>query len=77
MTTAEQTKIRILRRREVEERTGLKRSTLYDWMNPASPRYKPNFPKPITYAGSKAVGWIESEVDVFLAAQIYASRSGK
>lgn len=68
--------ITILRRREVEARTGLSRSTLYDWIDPDSPRYKPDFPKPIRFAGSTAVGWVASEIDAFLASQITASRVG-
>ncbi len=60
----------ILRRREVEARTGLSRSTLYDWINPDSPRYKPDFPKPIRFAGSSAVGWVASEVTSWLGKQI-------
>lgn len=29
----------------VIERIGIGRSTIYDWINPASPRYDPTFPK--------------------------------
>lgn len=62
--------ITILRRREVEARTGLSRSTLYDWIDPDSRRYKPDFPKPIRFAGSSAVGWVASEVTAWLDTQI-------
>ncbi|WP_293371175.1 AlpA family transcriptional regulator [Nevskia sp.] len=64
----------ILRRRAVEARTGLSRSTLYDWMNPSSPRYKPDFPKPMRFSGSNAVGWVANEIDDWLTAQVQASR---
>ena len=65
----------ILRRRSVEARLGLSRSTLYDKINPKSPRYDVTFPKPIRLGGS-AVGWLEHEVDAWLERQIAASRPG-
>jgi len=51
--------IRVLRRSRVEDRTGVKRSTLYRW------RKERAFPRPIPL-GAKAVGWIESEVEEWL-----------
>lgn len=68
--------ITILRRSDVESRTGLSRSTLYDWINPSSPRYKPDFPKPISYAGSSIVGWVEAELEQWLSSQVNG-RAGK
>lgn len=68
----------ILRRTQVEARTGLSRSTIYAKLrrNPKRPSdYDPTFPRPIQLgANAKAVGWIESEVDAWLAAQIEKSR---
>lgn len=66
----------ILRRKQVEARTGLSRSTIYARMrfNPKRPsEYDPTFPKPVS-VGAKAVGWIESEIDAWLTAQIRKSR---
>ena len=57
----------ILRRKQVEARTGLSRSTIYDRIKAGT------FPAPISL-GEKAVGWIESEVDAWLVARIQASR---
>lgn len=57
----------ILRRKQVEARTGLARSTIYDRMKAGT------FPAPISL-GAKAVGWIESEIDAWLNAQIEKSR---
>lgn len=57
----------ILRRKQVEARTGLARSTIYDRIKAGT------FPSPISL-GSKAVGWIESEIDAWLTAQIRKSR---
>lgn len=68
--------IRILRRTQVEGRTGLSRSSIYAKLrhNPKRPGdYDPTFPKPIS-VGAKAVGWIEAEIDAWLAAQVEKSR---
>jgi len=64
----------ILRRRDLEARLKLSRSTIYDKINPDSPRYDPSFPKPIRLGTGAAVGWIESEIDSWLRSQIEASR---
>lgn len=66
----------ILRRLQVEDRTGLSRSTIYAKMRPNPKRpgdYDPTFPKPINL-GAKAVGWVEEEVEAWLIAQIQKSR---
>ena len=66
----------ILRRKQVEARTGLSRSTIYAKLrrNPKRPSdYDPTFPHPVS-VGAKAVGWIESEIDAWLTAQIEKSR---
>lgn len=67
--------VHILRRRDLEIRLRLSRSTIYDKINPRSPRYDASFPKPIHLGGGAAVGWIESEVSDWLHSQIAASRS--
>lgn len=48
---------RILRRQQVEEKTGLARSTIYKRMATG------NFPKQINLGGARAVGWLESDID--------------
>ena len=58
----------ILRRTDVEARTGLKRSTIYDKLDPESPRYDATFPKRVSL-GTSAVGWLESEVDAWVASR--------
>ena len=58
----------ILRLPAVKARTGLSRSTIYVRISAG------NFPKPISL-GSRAVGWIESEIDAWLEDQIDASRA--
>lgn len=71
-----QTALTIIRRKQVEARTGLSRSSIYAKLrqNPKRPSdYDPTFPKPVS-VGAKAVGWIEAEVEAWLAAQIEKSR---
>lgn len=65
---------KILRLKEVQIRTGLSRSTIYDRLNPKSARHDPTFPKRI-HIGSDAVGWIESEIQAWLELRITVSRS--
>jgi prophage regulatory protein len=57
----------ILRRPQVEARTGLSRSTIYARIQDGT------FPRPILL-GTKAVGWISSEIDHWLNQRIKASR---
>jgi prophage regulatory protein len=57
--------IRILRRRAVQDRTGLSRSSLYLRMNEGT------FPRCVSL-GSRAVGWIESEIDAWLEKRVAA-----
>lgn len=53
----------ILRRKEVQDRTGLACSTIYDRIKAGT------FPRPVSL-GAKAVGWLESEINGWLAARI-------
>jgi prophage regulatory protein len=62
-----QTALKILRRKQVESRIGLSRSTIYERIKAGT------FPPPISLV-AKAVGWIESEIDAWLSAQIEKSR---
>ena len=55
----------ILRRRAVEARTGLSRSSIYEAIAVGT------FPKPIRL-GPRAVGWLSSEVDDWLQGRIAA-----
>jgi prophage regulatory protein len=71
-----QTALTILRRKQVEARTGLSRSTIYAKIrhNPKRPSdYDQTFPTPVSI-GAKAVGWVESEIDAWLTAQVEQSR---
>jgi prophage regulatory protein len=57
----------ILRRKQVEARTGLSRSTIYDAIKAG------RFPAPVRI-GARAVGWLSGEVDAWLSAAIARSR---
>lgn len=60
--------VSILRRKQVEQKTGLARSTIYDRMKAGV------FPKPIQLGNSRVVGWIESEIDEWLSGCVKESR---
>src|SRR6516164_8205852 len=62
--------LRILRRKQVEVRTGLSRSTIYAMIPDGS------FPAPVTL-GAKAVGWLQNEVEEWITERIRASRSDR
>lgn len=66
--------VKILRLTQLMRKTGLSRSTIYDWLNPKSPRYDANFPKQLRL-GRQAVGWLESEIDEWLLN--FCSRASK
>ena len=53
----------ILRRKQVEERTGLSRSTIYLRIQEGT------FPRPVNL-GARAVGWLENEIEAWLAARV-------
>jgi prophage regulatory protein len=76
MDTKTQAEVTILRRKQVEARTGLSCSTLYERINPRHRNYDPNFPKPIALGDGKnpPVGWLESEVNAWLLSRIELSR---
>ena len=57
----------IIRRPQVEARTGLSRTSIYNRIRAGT------FPAPVSLGG-KAVGWIEAEVNAWIASQIEKSR---
>jgi len=57
----------ILRLPAVKTRTGLSRSTIYAFVDCGK------FPKPISL-GARAVGWVDAEVDAWVARRIEQSR---
>jgi prophage regulatory protein len=69
MSEYPQPSLEILRRRDVQARTGLSRSTIYERIR------QKTFPLPISL-GAKSVGWIKSEIDAWLAERVRLSRGG-
>lgn len=65
---------RLIRLPAVQDRTGLRRSTVYDRMNPHSPRYDEGFPRQIKI-GLSAVAWLEEEIDSWVQRQVELSRT--
>jgi prophage regulatory protein len=59
---------RILRLPNVLDRTGLSRSTVYQWVSEG------RFPKPVSL-GARAVGWVESDIEEWISRQIEDSRT--
>ena len=58
---------RVLRKPAVESRTGLSKSTIYAWIKDG------RFPAPVAL-GDRAVGWLESEIDTWIAERVSARR---
>jgi prophage regulatory protein len=58
----------ILRRKQVEARTGLSRSSIYARIAAGT------FPKAIDLGGGRAVGWIEAEINDWIKQRIEESR---
>lgn len=72
----DQAVIRVLRLRQVTDRLGLSRSTIYDRMNPRSPRYDSSFPTPISL-GCSAVGWLESDICHWIDLRVAIASEGR
>ncbi|MGV8800805.1 helix-turn-helix transcriptional regulator [Pseudomonas aeruginosa] len=59
----DRSEVRVIRMKRLSELLSVSRSTLYDWLNPGSPRYDPAFPRPIRLsAKGGAVGWLVEDV---------------
>ena len=69
MTQAIQREPTFLRRKQVETRTGLSRSTIYQYIKDGA------FSKPVPL-GPRAVGWLESDVSDWIAGRVKIARDG-
>lgn len=58
----------LLRRHEVERRTGLSRSTLYEWMS------RGEFPRPVRL-GARRVAWRATDIATWIEARETAAAS--
>lgn len=64
---AQQLQQALIRRKEVERRTALSRSRIYDLLKQDS------FPKPVRL-GAMSVAWVEAEIQDWIASRIADSR---
>lgn len=55
----------MLRIKQVKERTGLSRSTIYNKMDPSSSFHDSEFPRRVQL-GRASVAWVESEIDEWI-----------
>jgi prophage regulatory protein len=62
---------KVLRILGVIEKIGMSRSTIYNKLTPTSKSFDETFPKPIRL-GASSVGWLESEIDSWIAARAQA-----
>ncbi len=79
MAASNEKQLTLLRRPQVEARTGLSRSAIYSKLHPNPKRpadYDPTFPRPVPI-GVKAVGWLAHEVDGWIAAQVEKARKNR
>ena len=67
--------VTILRLKKLEERIGLKKSSIYEKMNPKSDRYDPTFPIMVSL-GERSVGWYQHEVEAWLESLQRKNNSG-
>lgn len=56
---------KILRLREVCERLGVSKSTVYNWLDVQSRYYRADFPRPVRI-GLASIGFVEHEIDAFI-----------
>jgi prophage regulatory protein len=63
LVTAQQ--LRIIRLKEVLDRTALSRSTIYNKLDPDSTQFDPKFPNSISL-GASSIGWIAAEIDIWI-----------
>jgi prophage regulatory protein len=66
----ERPRLRVLRLREVEKTTGIKRSTIYENMERGA------FPKPIALA-PRSVGWLQHEIDAWVESRVRERDAGQ
>ncbi|GAA5784347.1 helix-turn-helix transcriptional regulator [Chitiniphilus shinanonensis] len=62
------TQTRILRRPQVQQRTGLSRSSIYAELQQGSRWFDASFPRPVKLS-ARCVGWLEAEVEAWVQAR--------
>jgi len=70
MREVQQSGLRIIRRRQVEAKTGLGRSAIYERISQGT------FPAQVPL-GRQSVGWLEHEIDAWIGQRVAEARSPK
>ncbi len=65
----------VIRLAEVIKIGGIRRSTIYNKLNPKSCYHDPSFPRPIKL-GAASVGWLKHEVEAWVQAKIAKRDNG-
>ncbi len=66
----------LLRRHDVLTKLRICRSALHQWLDPESPYYLPDMPRPIKLSNrSRSSYWIEEEIDRFISRRVADARS--
>ena len=55
----------VLRADDTARALGVSRATIWNWANPKSRPFRPDFPKPIKLS-EKITGWLSSEIEEYL-----------
>lgn len=74
-TSVQQRPVVLLRRPQVLVKLGICRSALHQWLDPESPYYLPDMPRPIKLSErSRNSYWIEEEIDLFIQQRVAQAR---
>lgn len=55
----------VLRADDTARALGVSRATIWNWANPKSRHFRPDFPKPIKLSAN-ITGWLASEIDDYI-----------
>ena len=55
----------VLRVNDTARVMGVSRATIWNWVNPKSRHYRPDFPKPIKLS-ENITGWLSSEIEDYI-----------
>lgn len=58
----------VLRLHELAEKIGLRRSSVYNKLNPRHSGFDASFPSPVRL-GARSVGWLDEEVEAWVASR--------
>ena len=69
----------LMTRPMTEAKTTLSKSAIYARINPSSPDYDPDFPKPIQIGQGRRprVAWLSAEIDAWIEKKVEQSRGCK